>query len=51
MVIFDAMHKPMVEQRLIIDVIINFVIIRPVKIWAPLRKLFASPGVPTWLRA
>jgi len=21
------------------------------KIWAPLRKLFATPGVPTWLRA
>jgi len=21
------------------------------KIWAPLRKLFAPPGVPSWLRA
>jgi len=21
------------------------------KIWAPLGKLFASPGVPSWLRA
>ena len=21
------------------------------KIWAPLRKLFARPGVPSWLRA
>jgi len=21
------------------------------KIWAPLRKLFATPGVPSWLRA
>jgi len=21
------------------------------KIWAPLRKLFALPGVPSWLRA
>jgi len=21
------------------------------KIWAPLRKLFALPGIPSWLRA